>query len=292
MEKINLKGIIFILLSSLFFGSYGIWSKLMGENFGNYFQGWFRALVVILSLLPILIYRKELKKIAKSDHKWFGIVAFGAILSVGPYFYAFNYLNIGTATLLFYASLTICSFITGYVVFKEEIGIIKLISLILAIGGLSYLFKFEINSNQVIPALGAIASGVGGGIEVTMTKKISDKYPANFIVLIVFLAIMVFYFALSKITNEPHMAFSFNINYLGAFLCALSSLFGFFFAVKGFQYLEASIGSIIGLTEIIFAVVFGIIFFHEILSLNTMIGCVLIMGSAALPNIKKSTMSN
>jgi len=62
-------------------------------------------------------------------------------------------------------------------------------------------------------------------------------------------------------------------------------LFANLAVIEGFKHIEASIGSLIGLAEILFRISFGIIFFAESLTIGTIIGGGLIILSAALPNL-------
>jgi drug/metabolite transporter (DMT)-like permease len=56
--------------------------------------------------------------------------------------------------------------------------------------------------------------------------------------------------------------------------------------IKGFKHLEASTGSIIGTTEIIFGILFGVLLFHEVITMSMMIGTGLILLAACTPNFK------
>jgi len=63
----TISGIFWITLSALFFGSYGIWSKLMAGSFGDFSQGWIRGLLIVLILVPIGIYKKSFKRVDRND---------------------------------------------------------------------------------------------------------------------------------------------------------------------------------------------------------------------------------
>ena len=54
-------GASLIVLSSLFYASYGIWTKLMGNFFGGYTASALRSVVVVLILLPIAIVYSQLE---------------------------------------------------------------------------------------------------------------------------------------------------------------------------------------------------------------------------------------
>ena len=63
------KGIIFIIISALMFGSYGLWSKLIGGSFDPFYQGWTRGLILAVILLPILIFNKQLIPIKRTKER-------------------------------------------------------------------------------------------------------------------------------------------------------------------------------------------------------------------------------
>ena len=65
------KGILLIILSAICFGSYGVWSRWLGESFGTLTQSWTKGVLSIAILLPILFVRKEIIKIKREDCQWF-----------------------------------------------------------------------------------------------------------------------------------------------------------------------------------------------------------------------------
>jgi len=103
-KQVNL-GSIYIALSALVYASYGIWSRLMTGYFGEFNQAWIRAAVLLLFLMPFGLIAKKFKKIEKRDIKWFLIISLAGGLNQAPYFFGFQYLNVGTAALLFYTML-------------------------------------------------------------------------------------------------------------------------------------------------------------------------------------------
>ena len=48
-------GASFIILSSVFYASYGIWVKLMGNFFGGYMASALRSVLVLLFLVPLAL---------------------------------------------------------------------------------------------------------------------------------------------------------------------------------------------------------------------------------------------
>jgi len=286
--KSQLKGSLYILASAVFFGTYGIWSKMMSGVFDDFFQGWTRSLIILCILAPIGILTKSFRKIKKEDFKWHALYAFPGSLVIPLYYYAFTHLSIGTATLTFYASLTITSYILGFAFFKEKVSWAKIVSLILGICGLCAIYALSVSINPTLglPLAISVLAGVCGGIEVVFTKRLSDRYSP--IQLTFFLFAVSFILCLSIYLGLHHFIIvlpASPIAWTGTIMHAIASTAAFFLVVLGYKNIEPSVGGIVGLMEIVFGIFFGFLFFHEVLSTSVIIGGALIIVAAALPNI-------
>jgi drug/metabolite transporter (DMT)-like permease len=293
--KTQLKGSLFILASAVFFGTYGIWSKMMMGIFDDFFQGWTRSLIILLILAPIGILTKSFRKIKKEDFKWHVLYAFPGSLVIPLYYYAFTHLSIGTATLTFYASLTITSYILGFAFFKEKVTLAKIASLILGMGGLYAIYSLSVTVNPtlVIPLFVAILAGVCGGIEVVFTKKLSGRYSpiqlTFFLYAVTLILCLGFYLVIhhGTIVLPPS-----PIAWIGTIIHAIASTAAFFLVVIGYKNIEPSVGGIVGLMEIVFGIFFGFLFFHEAFTPAVITGGILIIIAAALPNIAELSKSS
>jgi drug/metabolite transporter (DMT)-like permease len=56
--------------------------------------------------------------------------------------------------------------------------------------------------------------------------------------------------------------------------------------LTGLKYVEAGAAGVLGLLEIVFGVLFGMLFFHEQVSSVVLSGIVIIISAAAIPYIK------
>lgn len=280
------KGISMITLSAVLFGSYGIWSRIMGHSFGEFSQAWTRAILMLVIFVPLAIFWKQLRSIKRKDVKWFLIISTLGALNQAPYYYAFSNLSIGTATLLFYAALTVWTYILGMIFFKEKITAIKFISLVLAIVGIGTIFQFSLQPSQIMAALSAVLAGMMGGTFVTLSKKISGTYSPLQIILIdvvvMFVANLIIDIAFHTVLFPSFSDFPrwlAVLAYAGALIGANVAV------IYGFKYVEPSVGALLGLTEILFAAVFGLLIFKDVLTASTLIGGLFILVAAALPNI-------
>lgn len=284
-HSLHARGYLMILASSVLFGTYGIWSKIMGDQFEVFFQGWVRCVIVLAILLPLLFITKSYKKIQKKDWKWVLITVGFSLFTQAPLYYAFNVTSIGTATLIFYAMFIITSYIIGRLFLGEKIAKVKVAAILLAFAGLALVFGLSLAQFSLFGMLMAVLNGVASGGEVSTTKKSTDKYPSLLITTYVWVGIFISHLILSLALGETQWAPELSPAWLAMVAFALAGLGAFWLVVEGFKFVEASIGSLIGLLEIIWAVVFGIMLFNEQAGLTVWLGGAIIILSGMLPDI-------
>lgn len=273
-----------MILASLMYGSFGLLSRAL-EDYGIFFQNYVRSFAIVGILFVIGLATKQLKPFARKDFKWLAITCFFSCFSIAPIVYAFRYLPLGTTSFLFYGSLTACSYLIGIIFLKEKLTKTKAIILLLSLIGMLLIFSFDFKLSLILAALMAILNGVGSGGEAAFSKKLSGNYSSLQLVLVIFLAIALTHLPLSFLTGEAQDLSMFTNQGIAVLLYTLFSLVAFYFVIEGYKYLDAGVAAIVGLSEIIFGVVFGIIFFSEQLTTNTILGGTLIIIAAALPHI-------
>lgn len=275
-----------ILASAAMFGSYGVWSKIVGRGgFGVFFQGWTRSAIVLILLIPVLI-AKRAWYVKKKDMKWVAVsMAFGAATQV-PLYYAFIHSTIATASLIFYAAFLVTAYLVGRLFLGETITKVKMLSMLLAIIGLALIFNLSLAIFSFLALAMAAVNGVASGGEVSTTKKSTDKYSSLTVSFYIWLGIFVTHLPLSILTHETQWRPAFN-EYWGAMLLyAVIGLAAFWLVIEGYRFVDASIGGLLGMLEVVFAVAYGLIFFNEHLTKTIVIGSALIILSAALPDLK------
>ena len=283
--KSNRKGILLILVSALMFGSYGVWSRLIGDDFGNFYQAWTRALLIVIVLLPLLLKRKEIVPILKKDWKWLAVFLVFTSLTQAPIFYAFNHMDIGTATLLFFTTMLLTMYAVGFLFLGEKFTKVKAISFLLALTGLYFVFSFSLTAFAIFAALMAILNGIASGGEVSFSKRLTGNYSPLYIVWLSWVIIAITNAPVSVLLGEVQHAPSFDVVWLFQLGYTIASIFGFWFIIAGLKYIEASIGGLLGLLEIVFSILFGMLIFHEGLTPRIVIGGLFVIFAAALPHI-------
>lgn len=281
----HLVGYGLILLSSVLFGSYGVWSKLMGDQFGVFYQGWVRALIVLVIIVPILIWKKHFKPIVRQDYKWFAVLIAFTIFTQVPLYYAFVKTGVATATLLFYAMFIVTSYVVGAAMMKEKITWVKLLALALAFTGMGLVFHVSSLVFSMIGLLMAAANGIASGGEVSSTKKISGTYPTLLITFYSWVAILITHLPLSLLFGEHQYTPALSVEWGAMLAYSLAGLVAFWLVIEGFRWVDASVGSLMGLAEIVWAMLFGALLFHEHISTVMIIGAVLIFAAGMLSDV-------
>jgi len=279
-------GILALFSVAALYGLYGIFSRKIGSAFGNFGQCWLRNfLVALIVILIIFLYRLKLKPLRKKDFKWLSLWALSGSWVTVFTFIAFNHLKIGTVYLTVYSAMIISGYCSGKIFFKERTNPVKITSLILALGGLLVIYKFEIKPEEIIYLLLALFAGAMTGLWNTISKKFSDYYPNLQIVLMDALASTFFVFLGAVIFKEALPANVAIQSWLWLVIFALAQVATVGLVVYGFKNLEAQIGSLILPVEVIFALIFANLFFQESPTPTALIGSLLIIGAAVVPSL-------
>ncbi len=279
-------GISLILFSSLLFGSYGVWAKLIGDGMDPFFQGWSRAVIIILVLVPILWYKKLIVPIERKDWKWFAIFLAFTSATQAPLFYAFTHMDIGSATLLFFVSMLLTMYTVGFLFLGEKMTRVKISSFVLACIGMYFIFHFSLVAFTLLAALMAMLNGVASGGEISSSKKFSDKYSTLYITTLSWVIILITNAPISFLLGERIFMPSFDIVWLWQLGYTVASMLAFWLIIEGLKHVEAGVGGLLGLLEIVFSVVLGMLIFNEELTAQIIIGSALILIAAALPHIQ------
>lgn len=275
---------ISLLLSGFLYALYGPLTRITGTDFGEVTQTLIRALIRLIIIFLIIVFVKDIKKINRRDLPWFilsGIAAAGTTLL---YTYAIQEISMGTTMFLFYGTGTVISFLIGKIFYKENLEKKKLISLFISIIGLLLLFVKDINFSNLIYLIFAGLAGLCYGSYSSFSKKISGKYPISQIVLS-YAIIEIFIYILSIIFIKESSNFTSLTPWITNFIYAIVVTANVYLMVYGFKHTEAQKASLILLSELIFIIILGILFYQEIPSRLEIIGGVLITIGLVLPNI-------
>ncbi|SRR6266498_730960 len=287
-------GASLIVLSSVFYASYGIWATLMGNFFGSFTASALRCILVAASLFIFAALRGELQRISwRRDRTWLIIMTISSILVSGPLYYSILHAGVGISLALAYVGIVIGMFIFGWLFEGERYTKDKLLSTILGIVGLILVFSPSVKLIGALALIAALVSGLATAANMVTTKKVPYNGSQSAILLwgsgIIANVPVVF------LLHEPLPAGGWHVQWLYLLLFVAASLVASWTFIKGLKLIEAGAAGILGLLEIVFGVLFGVVFFSERPSIVVLAGIASIMAAAAIPyfqhyNAQKGTL--
>jgi len=278
-------GASLVVLSSLFYASYGIWTTLMGSFFGGYTASALRSVLVLLILAPIaLMYRQSESINWRQNWRYLVGLLLSAILIWGPLYYAILHAGVGISLAVNYACIVIGMFFFGWLLNRERLTKDKGLSAFLGIIGLVLIFSPSISAIGWL-ALGAAAiSGISTAAHMVIAKKM--PYNATQSTLLVWAASVVANIPMAFLFGESVPAIGWHVEWIYLVVFAIASVAASWTFIKGVKIIDAGAAGVLGLLEIVFGILFGIVFFSEGPGLIVLLGVTAVIAAAAIPYIK------
>lgn len=278
-------GVSSLLAATLLYGMFGVLSRVVGLSIPIFYQNATRSILASLILFVLVSREHSWKQLSAKEWRIVIIRNIMGSIAFLTFFYTVIAVPLGVSYFLFYGALTITGFILGHIWFSEHLTRIKLLSLILAISGMLLVYQVNVSTIPLLYVGLAIISGIATSVWNTMSKFLSDAHSASTISFYDNALSIVSYTALSILFHEPIALPALTVPWaaslsLGVLFVATGNL-----VVLGFKNLEAQVGSIIMLAEILFAIIFGWVFYHEAVGPLTLIGGAFIVAAIALPEV-------
>ena len=244
----------------------------------------FRAVVSFIVVLPFA-NKQELISIIKAPR---ALIIAGLLFSLNWIFFAYGIqkTNVFTAQLIYVPTSLIVAGL-GYFLLKEKLKKIQIAGLILTLAGMLVLFLGSVKSQQTF-SLGTplgnllvIGGLISWALYIVVTRKVSDKFsPLSIIFIDFFLAATVSGILLIPASQQVgFLLIKFEPNLiLSIFAASVLSSVGFFLLNQWLiKKTSAFISSTLIYPVTLSALVYGIIFFGERLSVEIILASVLIL---------------
>ncbi len=282
-ERSSSLGTALVVLSSFFYASYGIWTKLMGDFFDGYVASALRSVIVVVILLAVAVYYRRLEPLELKKN-WSYIVGMlvASLFIWGPYYFAVLQAGVGVSLTINYASIVIGMFFFGWLFAGEHFTSTKCISAILGIIGLAFVFSPTLSSFAWLALGAAVLSGLATAANTIFAKKI--HYSSTQATLAMWVTSIISNMFMAFVLGKSYPQMNGQIQWFYLVLFAIASVVASWCLVRGVKLIDAGIAGILGLFEIVFGVVFGIVLFHEQPTLVALIGVAIIIVAAAVPS--------
>lgn len=268
------KGILFILLAAFFFSTMSVFVRLAGDV-PTMQKAFFRNIVAaVVAVIILLRSGKEISLPKKSLPTLLMRSIFGTI-GILANFWAVDHLGIADANMLnklspFFAIL-MSIFILG-----EKPNRIEWISVVLAFIGAAFVAKPS-SGIVSLPALIGILGGFTAGTAYTYVRRAGLQGVRGPIV-------VAFFSTFSTLVLLPNLLMNFAPMSAGQFLFLLlagcSAAGGQLSITAAYQHAPARDISVFDYSQVVYAAVFGLLLFGEIPDVWSIIGYVIIIGTA------------
>ncbi len=273
------------MLSSVFYASYGIWATLMGDFFGSFTAGALRCTFVLGLLFIIALARKELQKIQwRRDRSWILVMLIGSIFASGPLYYSVQHAGVGISIAVSYVGIVIGMLAFGWLFNNERFTKDKMLATFLGIVGLALVFSPSMELAGWLALSAALISGLAVAFSMGATKKV--EYNGSQSAILVWGTGVVVNIPLMFLLGEPLPQIGWHVEWLYFLLFGLASVIASWTFIQGLKRVEAGAAGILGLLEVVFGVVFGVVFFAERPGPVVLAGVAAIILAAAIPYLK------
>lgn len=268
------QGILFIILAGFFFASMSFFVRLSGD-LPTMEKAFFRNAVAVLVAAFMLARTKEGFHVQKGSWPDLLMRSFCGTVGLICNFYAVDHMNIADANILNKLS-PFFAILMSYFILKEKANKVEWACVAVAFIGAVFVVKPAFNM-QFVNAMIGVIGGLGAGIAYTFVRKLGKKGERGPIIVMVFSTF-------SCLCTVPFLISEFQpmkaVQLLCLLMAGVSAAGGQIFITKAYTKAPAKEISVFDYTQVLFAALLGFVFFEQIPDWMSLVGYLIIIGSA------------
>ncbi|MBR6308044.1 MAG: DMT family transporter [Lachnospiraceae bacterium] len=276
LKSNHVKGILCILLAALGFSFMTFFVRISGD-LPTMQKAFFRNAVAAVVATVILLRSPDKFKIQKTSY---GDIALRCIFGTSGLicnFYAIDRLGIADANMLNKLS-PFFAILISIPVLKEVPKVRDIVATVIAFVGALFIIRPG-GDMSVVPALIGLYGGFGAGTAYVFVRRLGGKGERT--------PVIVFCFsAFSCLVTAPFLIMDFHPmagwQWLCLIMAGVSASLGQFAITTAYKFAPAKEISVFDYTQVIFAAILGMIFLSETPSYLSVIGYVIIIGTAVI----------
>ncbi|MFA6902236.1 MAG: DMT family transporter [Gallionellaceae bacterium] len=267
-------GALWMLVAGFLFGCMGVFVKLGAEYFSNIELVFYRSFIGLLIMYAIV--RQRGGSIATPHwlgHLWRGLSGSIALLL---FFYCITVLPLATAVTLNYTSPLFLTVLL-MLVLKERFHAPLVIAIMTGFAGMLLLLHPTLERDQLVPGLLGLISGFFAGIAMLNVRELGRSGEPEWRTVFYFSLIAALISGAMMLLDTIHEVTPHNaLLLLGMGSCATLAQLALTRAYSTGRTLAASS---LSYSAVVFATLFGIVLWGEVLSLDSWVGMALIIAS-------------
>lgn len=268
-----------MLLAAFLFAILGVLIKILGPSYRVWDIAFYRFVGGSLVLLAIFGFRQNLFRPARPKLMLVrGVVGAIAFLTLT---FAIRTIPLSTAMVLFYSFPAFAALFSP-LVGSEKIRFYEIVCITLTLTGVAVIFDFEMEGSLLGQAM-AVLAAVFAGLTIAIIKKLRENHGS--VIIYFFFCVIGGIISLGPFLQNPQLPGNGTESIIvGGIL--LTSIIAQILMNHGFRYCKSWEGGLFMTSEVVFAAMFGIVFFSEVLTWRLWIGGLLIFSGAAAFNLQ------
>ncbi|SFR99820.1 DMT family transporter [Yoonia litorea] len=282
----NAKGALLALLAFAIFATHDVIVKVLGGTYAP-FQIVFYSVLLSFPLAMIMLMRDATPGTLVPKHPWWLALRTGAAVATGvSAFYAFSVLPLAqTYAILFAAPLLIT--ILAIPILGEKVRMRRWLAVLVGLAGVLVVLRPG-QTELSLGHLAALVAAVGGSLASIVVRKIgSEERP---VVMLVYPMMATF---ITMACALPFVYKPMPIEHLG--MLGIIAVFAWIagrLVIAAYQTGEAAIIAPMQYSQIIWASIFGYVFFDEVIDATTGVGAAIIIASGLYIVLRESKAGN
>ena len=270
--------VLLVIIGSIAYGFLPIFVKnIIPYNYSSLSIVFYRYFITAIFLFIIILITKKSFKITK--RQFIELFIF-SVIGLGLTFFflsqALLYISAGLTNMIHFGYPVIVLLIMIFM-YKEKANILKVLSMVLAITGIFLLTKV-VQVESFLGVIYALITTVTYGVYIVANKKCSfaelDTMVSVFYMSLIVSAV---FFIVGIFTNSLQLLNNLYVFYNFAAIALLCTIFSLGLLLYGVKKLGSSLASILNMFEPTTTVVASIFIYNEDLTINIVIGSVLII---------------
>ena len=267
-------GAMWMLVAGFLFGCMGVLVKLGAQYFSNIELVFYRSFIGLIVIYAIMRQRGgTLATPHWASHLWRGASGTIALLL---FFYCITVLPLSTAVTLNYTSPLFLTLLMMLVV-KERFHAPLTVAIALGFVGMILLLHPTLERNQIIPGLLGLTSGFFAGIAMLNVRELGRSGEPAWRIVFYFSLIATLISGVAMLLDTVHPV---TLQSLPILLgLGTSATLAQLALTRAYSTGKTLVASSLSYSAVVFATIFGILLWHETLSLSSWIGMALIISS-------------
>jgi Predicted permease, DMT superfamily len=289
MKKSNYIVYVYLFLVFSIWGSLYVVSKFVLGKIPTFTILFLRFLIASICLF-ILLRKRNFKKIEKKDYKYIALVGIGGyFISVGAQLIGTKLASASLASLVNSLNPVVIMLMAS-IILKEKLTLKKVGSIILALIGVYLIIGGNGGNGQIIGIAFSIFSVLTWSIVSVFMRKVTQKYDSLQITLygLIIAAFCNLPISIGEIVNSSGIHIDIKAFIALLYMSIICTGAAYVLWNKSLSMLEAGICSAFYPVQPLVSILLGIIFLNETITINIVIGALLIIMGVLLSLVKNA----